>query len=146
MAVMAGEGLGAQAEACSLVYLADEQPIERAVKLHEAVEIDLMHAHFSTFGIDTEVEGATVDGANFGDDELGAVFATDAITGAIQHSDQRRVVERIGTAIIGRRKIDYDAAIGDLEHHAETELGFGVTDPALSGVAIVHGRDQIGRG
>ena len=138
LAMMAGQGLCAQTKACGLVDLADEESIQRTIELHETVEIDLVQAEFMALRIDATIKGAAVDGLDGGHDHFHGVFTAHPIAGAIQHADQGRVVERIGTPLVGRRKIHHHAAIGDLEHDAEAELGFGVADPALSRLAIIH--------
>ena len=86
--MLTSEGLGAQAETRGLIDLADEQTIQRPIELHEAVEIDLVQAELRTFGIDTEIKGAAIDGLDLGHDQFQAVFAAYAIAGAVQHTHQ----------------------------------------------------------
>ena len=138
VAMKPGQGLGTQAEARGFINLTNEQSVQRPIELDEAVEIDFVQAQLRALGIDAEIKCAVVDGLDLGHDQFQTVFATNAITGTVQHAHQGRIVECVGAPVIGRREINHHTAIGHLKYDTQAKLGFGIADPALSCVAIFH--------
>ena len=138
MAVLMTEGVAAQAKAARFVDLPGKQPVERAVELHEAVQIDLVQADRPAACVDALVDDAPFDFLDRLNDDLRTVLAADPVGRAVLNARQGGVVQGIGPAFVARREIHDDVPVLHLEHDAEAEFGLGITDPALSGMAFGH--------
>ena len=122
----------AQTKTPEVVYLTGEQALLRAAEVDEAVQLKLRQYNGFVFFVGSGVNQTTVIVEHIGDSNGCSLEACDLLSYLVLHPADGGVVFCISAPLSGGGKAQSNTAIGIFYDNAETELGFGVADPALA--------------
>lgn len=128
------QGVQAKFESAILVDLAGKQAVLWFAELNEAVQLQFRQYDDLVVGIGTQVNQAAVVFLYLGD-RHGPVFnVRDLLADLVSHATEGGIIDRIGSLLVCGRKTHLNPAVCDFEDDSETQLGLGITDPALTGL------------
>lgn len=101
--------------------------------MNKAVQINFVQHHIITLVINTQVDHTTLVAFYLGDPKRLAFGVVDTITHRVDHPPQRCIVNCVHPLLCNGRKSDFNTTTCYCGDNAQTQLGFCVAYPALSG-------------
>ena len=133
MPVLVPQRFRAQNKTVVFIDLTGKQAVEWTAELDETVEIQLRDDRGLAVGRGAAIDDAAVVVVALLDFDRETFIVRYGLADVVDHPAQRCVVGGVNAAFTGSGKTQRHAPVFILDDDAETQFGFGVTDPALTG-------------